>query len=378
MTRTMRVGRLLPWVLPPLMAACSAAGGQGPVAEREGEGTATATTSQATPAVKQGRATRVEVATVTPSSAQLALRLPGEVEGSRDALLAAALGGFVERVSVRDGDRVKRGQILLRIDSELHEAHVARASAELAQAERDYERAKRLGQAIAAAEVERTETLVATARSALQVAKVQLSRALIRAPFDGVVAEVAVEQGEVAAPGAPVARLVQLHPAKVSLAVADRDVVALEAGMQVRVATEAGGRLHEGVITHISPAANLRTRSFTVDVEVPNEAGHLLPGMIASVEVSTQAVQDRVVLPQHVLVTRREGNGLFIVEEGRARWRPVELGPLLGRQVVIESGVETGDAVVVTGHRELSDGDGVIVARQGTCCADGRVRFEER
>jgi RND family efflux transporter MFP subunit len=234
-----------------LLAGCSAAGGQSP-----GDDPAEVqvrSPDEAPVEESSGRATRVEVALVQPSAARLNLRLSGEVEGSRDALLAAALGGFVERVHVHDGDRVKRGQVLLRVDSELREADVARAAAELRQAERDHERAKRLGQAIAVAEVEATETRVASAKAAHRTARIQLSRALIRAPFDGVVAEVGVEQGEVASPGAPVLRLIQLDPAQVNLAVADRDVIALRQGMEVRVVTEARGRMHEGTIAHISP-----------------------------------------------------------------------------------------------------------------------------
>jgi multidrug efflux pump subunit AcrA (membrane-fusion protein) len=111
---------------------------------------------------------------------------------------------------------------------------------------------------------------------------------------------------------------------------------------------------------------------------VPNPGDRLLPGMIATVEVTTAVEEDRVVLPQHVLVTAREGNGLFVLEGDTVRWRPVEVGPVLGRQVIIEGGVEPGETVVVTGHRELADGDRVIVARRGTCCTEGRVRFEEK
>ncbi|MFW6050143.1 MAG: efflux RND transporter periplasmic adaptor subunit [Myxococcota bacterium] len=324
------------------------------------------------------QAVRVEVAEVQPAEARMRLRLPGEVEGSRDALLAAALGGFVERVHVDEGDRVRKGQVLARVDSALHAADLARAEAELDGARRELERARRMAGAVPQSQRDQAETRQRTAEAAHRAASVRLSRALIRAPFAGAVAELAVEPGEVASPGAPVARLVELDPAVVSLSVADRDVVTLKEGAEVRVRTDAQGEVFRGTVTHIGPAADLKTRTFTVEVEVANPDGKLLPGMIATVELGTELQGDHMLLPQHVLVTGRDGNGLFVVEDDVARWRPVELGAVMGGQVVVEEGVSPGERVVVTGHRELADGDRVLVARQGTCCTGGRVRFEER
>lgn len=321
---------------------------------------------------------RVEVAQLVPSAADSTLRLPGEVEGGRDALLAASLGGFVERVHVEEGDRVRRNQVLVRVDSQLRSAAVQRSQAELTAAKRELERAERQGDAIPEAQRDAAETRLASAQAAHRTATIQLSRALVRAPFDGVVAELEVERGEVAAAGAPIVRLVQLDPAIVSLSVPDRDVVALRPGAEVQVRTDARGEVYEGEITRISPAANLKTRTFRVEVEVANPDSELLPGMIATVEVGSRIDGDHLLLPQHILVTRRNGNGLFVVEDGKARWSPVELGPVVGGQVVVQGGVAPDDRVVVTGHRELVDGDPVIVAREGTCCAEGRVHFEER
>ncbi|MFW6197331.1 MAG: efflux RND transporter periplasmic adaptor subunit [Myxococcota bacterium] len=321
---------------------------------------------------------RVEVAQLAPSAASTVLRLPGEVEGGRDALLASSQGGFVESVPVDEGDQVQRNQVLVRVDSQLRAAAVQQSKAELAAAERELDRAERQGDAIPDAQRDAAETRLASAKAAHRTASIQLSRAVVRAPFDGVVAEVKVEQGEVAAPGAPIVRLVQLDPAIISLSVADRDVVALRPGAGVHIRTDARGAVYEGEVTRISPAADLETRTVRVEVEVPNPDGELLPGMIATVEVGSRIDGDHLLLPQHVLVTRRKGNGLFVLDDGKARWRPVELGEVLGGQVVVKDGVAPGDRVVVTGHRELVDGDRVIVAREGTCCTEGRVRFEER
>ena len=113
---------------------------------------------------------------------------------------------------------------------------------------------------------------------------------------------------------------------------------------------------------------------------MPNPEGRLLPGMIAQVSVDGGQADDadpRIVLPQYVLVTRLDGNGVFVEEDGVAKWRPLRLGSVMRDQVIVEEGLEVGARVIVTGHRELAEGDEVIVTREGTCCEEGRVVFDE-
>lgn len=326
-------------------------------------------------------ATRVETAEVHASSASLQMRLPGEVEGSRDALLAASLGGYVESVSVTEGEEVRSGQVRVRVDAATHSARLQQARVEVESAQRELQRAERLRDAISAQQREAAADRLNAARAAQRTAQVQAGRAVIRAPFAGTIAKLDAERGEVVAPGAPIVRLVQLNPVHISLAVPDRDVTALRVDMPARIRTRAHGTPVEGRIARVSPAADLQTRAFEVVVEVDNSDGRLLPGMIAQVEVDADdAATDQIVLPQHVLVTRLDENGVFVAESAgdthTARWRPVEVARVVRDQVIIESGVHVGDRVVVTGHRELQEGDTLLIARHGQCCEGSRVVFD--
>ncbi len=156
----------------------------------------------------------------------------------------------------------------------------------------------------------------------------------------------------------------------------------------MRVQIGAAGGERPGRVAFIHPAADLQTRAFEVEVEVSNDDGRLLPGMIAQVEVSQPIGGTRPVIPQHVLVTRLEGNGVFVAEAGEgdaaagaedglatARWRPVTVEAIVRNQVVIASGLEAGERVVVVGHRELAEGDALLVTREGHCCTNGRVTY---
>ena len=102
----------------------------------------------------------------------------------------------------------------------------------------------------------------------------------------------------------------------------------------------------------------------------------LMPGMIATVRLQSKVADQRVVIANDWLVTKPDGLGVFVLHDGQARYRTVKLGPIVGNRVVIESGLKVGDELVITGHRELADGDALLVARRGVCCREGRVAFD--
>lgn len=320
-------------------------------------------------------AVRVEVATVQASSASLVLELPGEIAGGEDALLAAAEGGLVQRVLVDEGDEVRKGQRLVELDRDVLDAQLAQARAQLQQAEAEVSRLEGLGDLATEQALLQARTNLASAEANERMMAVRVSRATVKAPFSGVVGAVAVEEGEYAQPGSPVLRLVQLNPVKVNLPVSDRDVVALRQGMPARVRTGASIDIIEGTVSHISPVADLNTRSFLVEISVDNKARTLLPGMIARVEVERQLGDDRIVLPQDWLVTQLDAYGVFVVQDGQARWREVTIEEIVGDRVLIGTGIEPGEQVVLTGQQDLVDGDPVHVAREGMCCENGRPVF---
>jgi membrane fusion protein (multidrug efflux system) len=319
---------------------------------------------------------RVEVATIESAVAKLEFALPGEVDGAKDAMLAAALGGYVEKVFVSNGDAVKAGQILARIDAAMHTARLEQTQVEYAAAERELKRTKSMGDAVSAAQLDNADSRFAGAKAALSQANIAVDRAVIRAPFAGTISNLEIEVGEVAPPGLPILRLIQLDPVKVSLAVSDREVASLEAGVPVQVSTGAEANVYAGTISHVSPAADPRTRAFRVEVTVPNADGALKPGMIATVKVSREIGGEAIVVPQDWVVTSIGGLGVFLEAAGVATWRPIKVGAVVRDQVIVREGLVKGDRVISTGQRELVDGDKVLVAREGRCCTDGRVTFE--
>ena len=318
---------------------------------------------------------RVEVARIGETAAGMEISLPGEITGARDAVLGTAMGGFVEDISVEEGQAVRAGQVLARVNTSLVSAQLEQAEAQAALAKSELRRVEALGDLASEAQIEGARTQAAITEAGAKLARIQVSRSTIKAPFNGVVAQIDLEEGEIASPSAPVARVVELDPVHVTLSVSDRYVGSLSPGEQVVVSAAAVGLRFEGTIRSIDAAADLRTRTFQATVEVANPDHSLLPGMIASVLIQTPVSQGAVLIPQDWLVTRSDGVGVFLEQDGTAHWRPVQTGQIVVNQVVVTEGLSLGDRLVVKGHRDLVDGDPLLIAREGVCCTNGRAQF---
>ena len=322
-------------------------------------------------------AARVETAVLGERSINSTLLRPGEVKGGREAKLAAALGGYVERVVVETGSNVRKNQPLLYVDTRIHSAQAKLTKVELDDAARELERTIKLGKAAPAARLDAAKTRVARSKAQHTLSIARQDMSLVRAPFAGTVVGLDIERGEVLAPGAPVARLIQLNPIRVEASVSDRDVGALKVGGKAYITAASLPSPKEGVVEQIEPAADPETRAYMVKVVVNERDTGLLPGMIAQVRFATEGNIAGLYVPQDFLVTKRKENGVFAVEDGVARWRPVTLGRIAGSDVEVVSGAAVGDEVVVVGHRDLADGDKLIVARKGVCCENGRITYEK-
>jgi membrane fusion protein (multidrug efflux system) len=240
----------------------------------------------------------------------------------------------------------------------------------------EFERAQQAKESLSRARFADAQQRLRKSEADYDIARIKLQRAEIRAPFTGVIAQLDIDPGEVVAPGQPIARLVKLDPVVISVAVSDRDVVHLRAGQSANVHLDAFPEGAAGRIARVFPVADINTRAFTVEVEVPNPSRLLLPGMIARIQLDVEVAEQVITLPQDVVVTTRTETGVFILDGNKARWRPVVLGHIVRDQVMIDDGLIEGDIVVTTGHRSLADGDVLIVARQGTCCDNGRIVFK--
>ncbi|MFP4198653.1 MAG: efflux RND transporter periplasmic adaptor subunit [Halanaerobium sp.] len=206
---------------------------------------------------------------------------------------------------------------------------------------------------------------VKQAEASLEELEDQLVKTNIKAPFDGLVNEVAFEEGEMLPSGQTVINLVDISELFVEIEVTADTVSAINKGDRVQVKAETMQHYQEGEIRNIAPAASRESRAFLVKVRIDNSGHKLRAGMFADVRINKGKSGNAVIIPVDSIENINENDPyVYVVENGKAVKKDIELGLTTSSQVEIESGLEAGEKIVVRGKSNLSDGEEVEVRDQ--------------
>jgi RND family efflux transporter MFP subunit len=193
--------------------------------------------------------------------------------------------------------------------------------------------------------------------SSLQLAEREVRDTVIRAPFDGYVAERLVSLGQFVQLQTPIMRIVRLQPLKLTAEVPERFAPWIEAGRPVVVHVDAyPDEAFDGKVVRISPSVNLKSRAFAIEGEVPNSDGRLKPGTFARVQITTDHVDHAVTIPASAVQSRYGTNRVFVVHDGELSGREVILGDRLGDRVEVSKGLDAGTPLVASDVEQLADG----------------------
>lgn len=337
-------------------------GGQGdPSAANSSQEVSPATgASQAVPAADQDRPFRVRARTLTATERTATLSVRGHTEADQRVLLRAQTSGLIEDVLVRQGDPVKAGEVICRIEAGSREAHVLRAEAAVAQAALDFEGASRLQDKGYAAEarVRAAKAALDAARADLHERQLDLARTRIVAPFDGVVETRPAEIGMLLNVGDVCAEVVAHDPMLVVAQVSERDVGKLKPGMPGR-ARLVTGQTVDGTLSYIAPSADPATRTFRIELSVPNPDGELRDGVTAELFIDTETALAHRFSPA---ILALDDSGVIgvrtIVDGNKVAFVPVHiLGSEDGKVWV--SGLPDSVTIITVGQNYVSDGETV-------------------
>ncbi len=351
-----------------LAAGCSGSAGKKPAAEA------------ARPAVA------VELAKVAPADVEEAVEVVGALSARSSAEVKSEYSGVVTEVFVSQWVRVQRGTPLARLDTreaaagaEGTRAAVLQAQVAAQRAGRELERTVKLKdaglvtqQALDEARTaeEAARAGVAAARAQQAMADTRVSKAVLRAPIDGVVSERNVNVGDyvenMGSP-APMFRIVDARVLELVAAVPSARMAALRVGQPLVFSTDAiPGKEFSGQVSFINPSADEASRTVKVKVEVPNPEDALKPGLFVKGHIVTGRRSGVLAVPRSALVswdTAGRTGAVFVVETGTARRRTVQTGAAAGESVEVVQGLVAGQEVVTRGGFNLRDGDKVRAAQ---------------
>ena len=351
-----------------LLAACARADGS-PGTDSTAAATAS-TDSGATDAPASARAVSlpVSVSEVRDGDLVLSVTTTGQVRSDGEATLRAEVAGTIMRVLVRPGDRVKAGQVLLRLDPRPFDLAVQEAEAAVAEAEVRYQDAIAPDSIVLGRPPSPEQRRIALTRSGLQTARVRLERArlereraTIEAPFAGMVDRVDRAAGERVQGGETLTRVVNLGALRIEASVLEHDLPLIrEGGTATVTSASVPGRSVSGRVSAVLPLIDSTTRAGRVFVRIANP-GPLRPGMYADVRLESQRLTKRRLVPSRAVIERDGRPLVFVVKEGRAQWVYINPGRSNGTEteVLPDSGtgiipVEVGDKVIVSGHLTLT------------------------
>jgi multidrug efflux system membrane fusion protein len=290
------------------------------------------------------------------------IRISGVTEADKLAVLAARSNGVVQELTAEAGDTVERGAVVMLLEGEDVRAVVKTAQDQLAQAAEQLDVGETLNAKGSLPETQLTARRAAksAAEGALSQAQAAADRLSLVAPFAGTVDAVNVEEGEWVQQGTPIATLIALDPIIVKAEVAERDVAHVAVGAKALVRLVSGIEL-EGTVKHLARKASDKTRTFALEVDLPNPDGAIPSGMTAELRL-TAATQPALTVPRSVLTLNEAGQiGLRVVTEGDiAAFLPVELIDDTEAGFVV-TGVPQGARVIVAGQDLVRDGDAVVV-----------------
>ncbi len=335
----------------------------------------------------------------------------GTLAAREEVVVSAEVAGRVSRLVHDLGDRVAAGTALIELDPEklqyraegqratLDQARarygasgdgdlppldkvpaVVSTSAQLDNARQQLDRAKNLASRnlLSRSDLETAQTRFDTAKAAyeqalasarqlradidaqsssLRLAQRELRDAVIRAPFDGYVAERLVSPGQFVQPQAPVMRIVRLQPLKLTAEVPEKFAPWIETGREMAVRVDAFPRqVFTGTVVRIAPGVNLRSRAFAIEGEVANPDGKLKPGTFARVQITTDRVERAVTIPISAVQSRYGTNRVFVVRNGQLAGKEIVLGDRLDDRVEVAQGLGAGTSIVAADVDTLADG----------------------
>lgn len=291
----------------------------------------------------------------------------GIVEEKETTAVSFTSMGVVKRVLVNEGQAVARGQLIAEIDDTQARSLVQAAEAQMAQAEDALQRYGQLHDAGSLPEVQWVEiqSKVAQARSSLAVAKKNLADCRLTAPVSGIVGRKMVGAGETALPSQAVVTILNIADVKVRVSVPEADMRLISENTPSLIKVEAagvetaGGRIEKGVV------ADPMTHTYDLRINVHNSGRQLLPGMVANVQfaaVQQQQTEQQPTLPV-TAVQRRADGSLFVwtaTPDNTAHRTTVIIGETVGNRIVISSGLNDGQRVVIEGYQKLSEGSRIV------------------
>ncbi len=283
-----------------------------------------------------------------------------------ESQVVAKTSGVALAVLAEEGDHVRAGQVLVRLDPDRARLQAAQSAAQVRKLEANYRRAQQLAsqQMVSANDLDQLKYDLENARAANNLANLELSYSNVTAPIAGVIASRSIKPGNFVQINTPIFRIVDDSRLEATLNVPERELSTLKAGQPVVLQVDAmPGKTFEGKVDRVAPVVDSGSGTFRVICAFDGK-GELQPGMFGRIRIDYDQRADALVIPRAALLDDQGDPAVYAVRDGKAARVPIKTGYTEGEWTEVRQGLKAGDEVVTAGKSALRDGSAVQVIGQ--------------
>lgn len=307
----------------------------------------------------------VDILIIKPKPLQNMIFSNGTLLSNEEVELRSEISGKITHILFKEGQRVKKGEILLKInDSELQATLKKNKTIEQLAREKEY-RYKQLVEKNLTSQQEYDLQLseLNSVLADVELTEAQLAKTQIIAPFDGIVGLRSVSVGSYISPQTKIANLQSINPIKVDFSVPQKYFGLIAPGKSILVKLSSTGKTYYGKIYAVEPKIDENTRAIQVRAVIPNDKGELTPGAYVEIDIILEKLEESILIPTEAIVPDFEGEKVFIYKNGKAISKSVSTGIRTEKDIQITSGVNVGDSLIVSGIIQLRPNSPVQIGK---------------
>jgi membrane fusion protein (multidrug efflux system) len=308
----------------------------------------------------------VSVHVAAPTEISDRMIIGGSVKANEEIDLIAEVAGKITRIYFEEGQLVKKGQLLVKINDDELRAALSKLQVTMKLAKDKEYRQKVLLEkgGISQQEYETAVTDLGSLEEEIKRVNAQLQKTSITAPFSGRVGLRTVSEGSYVSPNTKISTLVNDDPVKIDFSVPEKYAAAIMQGQEVRFFVQGVDSPYIATVYARDPSIDVSTRTLAVRAVSSNKEGKLLPGSFARVEMDFKPMKGSVTVPSEAIVPVLKGQKVFVIKNGEATEQMVETGIRNEKIVEITSGLKVGDSVAVQGIMNLRPGAKVVIMKE--------------
>ncbi|HIB47119.1 MAG TPA: efflux RND transporter periplasmic adaptor subunit [Flavobacteriaceae bacterium] len=298
------------------------------------------------------------------------VELQGSVETKQNLVVTSEMGGILQRVYVKEGDKVSKGQLLAKVDDGGMSQQLAQMQVQADLAKTTFDRQKRLWDQKIGSEIQylQAKSNYEAQQEAINSMKQQLGKFVIRAPFSGTIDDVITEQGSVVSPGqTPILRVVNLSDMYIQTDVPETYITNVTKGKDVEVQFPVLSKTMDAKIRQTGDFINPENRTFKVEITVPNKDKDIKPNLTARLRINDYTNNEAILIPQSIISENAEGEQYIYVLENQedekavAKRVIIKTGQSQGDVIEVLEGLKAGDSIIQEGARSVKDGQTVKI-----------------